>query len=113
MLFTNVTAKEKPDAVTIETLPEGRKRVLLTRNARKVTTEYDDGITDTTYVYDEVVFLFPEDQTPTKTGIKANLDAWWDYGSQPEETEPTLEERVEASEEAIAAIMDIIMGGEE
>ena len=112
MLHTDVTAIDKPESVSLEGLPEGRTRVILTKNCKKVTTEYEDGSTQTAYQYDEVVFLFPEGEKPTKTGIKGNMDAWWEYGSQPEEMEPTIEERVGIMEDTIAVLADMIMGGE-
>ena len=112
MLRTNVTAIEKPDVVTLEALPEGETRIILAKNIRKVTTEDEQGATEISYKYDEVVFLYPEGEKPTKTAIKNNLDAWWEYGSQPEVQAPTREERIGVAEDTIAALVDMIMGGE-
>ena len=112
MLHTNVTAIEKPSSVALEALPEGKTRVILTKNVKKATTEDEYGVTETTYQYDEVVFLYPGEGTPTKTSITNEKDTWWEYGSQPDEEAPTLEERVGIAEDTIAALVDMIMGGE-
>lgn len=107
MLYTNTIANERPDSVTLEALPEGTTRVILADNITEITIEEE-----TAYQYDEVVFLYPDEGEPTAAGIEDEFDVWWEYGAQPEEAEPTLEERIDAVEEATAAIIDIIMGGE-
>ena len=112
MLNLNATSATKPDSVRLEHLPDGRVRTLLAQNIRKITTEYEEGETETAYIYDEAVFFVPAGQSATKTSIKANFDAWWEYASQPEEEAPTLDDRVSANEEAIAAIMEMLIGGE-
>jgi len=113
MLNLNVTSATRPDSVRLEHLPEGMARALLAQNIRKVTTEYEEGETEIAYVYDEAIFFVPDGQAATKTAIEANFESWWTYASQPEEEAPTIEDRVSANEEAIAAIMEMMIGGDE
>lgn len=76
----------------------------IVRIAGEVTESEEDG--QTVYTYDEVLFTLEPGRTETAEDIEADLQDWWEYGSQPEEPLPTLEERV-------AAIEDYIIGGGE
>jgi hypothetical protein len=76
----------------------------IVRIAGEVTESQEDG--QTVYTYDEVLFTLEAGRTETVADIEEDLFDWWDYGSQPEEPLPTLEERV-------AAIEDYIIGGGE
>ena len=111
MLNMSVMSATRPDSVRLEYLPDGSARALLANNIREITTEYE-GNTEIAYEYDEAVFFVPEGQEATILSIEANFDAWWAYASQPEEEAPTIEDRVSANEEAIAAIMEMMIGGE-
>jgi hypothetical protein len=67
------------------------------RLADNIRQEEEDG--QTVYTYDEVLFTMDPDRTETAEDIAEDFDAWWEFGSQPEEPEPTLEDRVSAIEE--------------
>jgi len=99
MLHTNVMSTARPDSVVVEQR-DGDRRVLLRDNIEEITTTEDE-IEQTTYLYDEVVFLMPEDREETIESITSNFASWWAYGAQPEEPAPTLEERVQALEDVI------------
>lgn len=100
MLYTSEST-DKPSKVTIESLPDGTKRVILADNIKKEQrTEAAPESTETiSYKYDAVDFILPEDRADeTVETIEEDFDAWISYGSTPQ-TEPTLEERVAALEE--------------
>ena len=104
MLHNNVIATEKPEAVVIEHLPEGTRRVILSRNFEEKWDE--DG---TSWVGEQAVFTLELDRTESREEIEAGFDDWWQYaeccdiGSQ----EPTVEERLESVENAILAMMGL------
>ena len=104
MLHSNVMAAEKPETVQIETLPDGKRRVILSRNFEEKRDE--DG---TSWVGDQAVFTLEFDRTESKEEIEAGFDDWWKYaeccdiGSQV----PTVEERLESVENAILAMMGL------
>lgn len=87
-------AAEKPSKVTLEKLPDGRKRILLADNVK--TKEQEEG--GTSYEYDVAEFYLPDDRDETVKSITTNFADWWEYGKTPEET-PTLAERVAILEE--------------
>lgn len=93
MLYT-AEATDKPKKVTIEKLPDGRKRILLTDNV----TKKEDEETGTSYSYDVVDFYLPDDRTETVKSITENFAGWWEYGRTPQE-KMTLEDRVSVLEE--------------
>lgn len=87
-------ASDKPKKVTIETLPDGRKRILLTDSVAKK----EDEETGTSYFYEVVDFYLPDDRTETVKSITENFADWWEYGKTPQE-KMTLEDRVSVLEE--------------
>lgn len=101
----------KPASVRLEKLPDGKRRVILTRNVSKGTTT-DEEVTQTIYTYEEAVFYLPADRQETIKSITENFDAWWACAGE-EVVAPTLEERVAANEEALAALLDMMLGGGE
>lgn len=103
MLNENTRSTLRPSAVTLEEYGEERQ-VILADNIREETETYEDGTTQTMFVFDEVRFKMPEDRTEGREEIEQQFQAWWAYGSEPEEEPPTLEERV-------AIIEEILMGG--
>ena len=101
MLLRDTKSTVRPSAVLMDDQEDGSKIV---RIAGEVTESEEDG--QTVYTYDEVLFTLEPGRTETAEDIEADLQDWWEYGSQPEEPLPTLEER-------IAAIEDYIIGGGE
>ena len=101
MFLKDTKGTTAPSAVLMDEKENGEKIVRLAGNVRTVE---EDG--QTVYTYDEVLFTLEAGRTETIEDIEADLSDWWDYGSQPEEPLPTLEER-------IAAIEDYIIGGGE
>lgn len=100
MYLQNTESNLRPPVVVLNELEDGTKSVRLADNIREVETE--DGAT--MYVYDEAVFTLEADRTETADDILEDFATWWEYGIQPEEPLPTLEERVEMIEE-------LLMGG--
>ena len=84
----------------METLPEGQ-RVLLSSNVHQIEDEGSVG-----YEYDEVIFLMPSDRTETIQSIEENFEAWWEFGQQEVESEPSLEQRVSDLEDIIIGLME-------
>ena len=101
MLLRDTKSTVRPSAVLMDDQEDGSKIV---RIAGEATESEEDG--QTVYTYDEVLFTLEPGRTETAEDIEADLQDWWEYGSQPEEPLPTLEERV-------AAIEDYIIGGGE
>lgn len=79
--------------MVLERLPDGAAAV---RMANNIMEEDRDG--QTVYVYDEAVFTLGADREETVEDIQADFATWWEYGSQPEEPMPTIEERLELVE---------------
>lgn len=75
-------------------MPEGNKFVRLADHIRE---EERDG--QAVYVYDEVQFELEAEREETAADIQADFEDWWEYGSQEEAAEPTLEERISAIED--------------
>ena len=101
MLLKDTKSSVQPSAVIMDNWQDGTKSVRLAGNIRE---EENDG--QVIYVYDEVKFDLEAGRTETAADIAAEFEDWWAYGSQPEEPEMTLEERV-------AAIEDFIISGGE
>lgn len=77
----------------MERRPDGTANVRLADNIKE---EDRDG--QTIYVYDEAVFALGADREETAEDIQTDFEAWWEYGIQPEEPMPTIEERLELVE---------------
>ena len=101
MLLKDTKSNVLPSAVLMDENEDGSKTV---RIAGIATESEEDG--QTIYTYDEVLFTLDPGRTETVEDIEAELEDWWEYGSQEDEPLPTLEERVELIEA-------ILMGGEE
>lgn len=93
-MFYTAEAAEKPRKVTIEKLPDGRRRIILTDN----TAKKEDKKAGTSYTYDVADFYLPDDRTETVKSITESFTDWWEYGKTSQE-ETTLEERVSVLEE--------------
>lgn len=104
MLHSNVMAAEKPEKVQIETLPDGKRRVVLSRNFEEKRDE--DGAS---WVGDQAVLTLEFDRTESKEEIEAGFNDWWQYaeccdiGSQV----PTVEDRLKSVEDAILAMIGL------
>ena len=77
----------------VERLSDGTATVRLADHIRE-----EDREGQTIYVYDEAVFTLEADREETAEDIQSSFDSWWEYGSQPEELMPTIEERLELVE---------------
>ena len=104
MLHSNVMAAEKPEAVVIEQLPGGTRRVVLSRNF--VEHQDEDG---KSWVGEQAVFTLEYDRSEGKEEIEAGFDGWWQYASCCDigGKEPTVEERLESVENAILTMMGL------
>ena len=100
MLYMGVQSSKRPDRVLVEQLPDGTKNVRLTDH---VTIE-EDGET-INYLSDEVVFQLTADRIETEQDIEAAFSDWWAFGCQPEEPDPTMEERVSILEDVILELL--------
>lgn len=102
MLIKDTKSNVLPSAVLMDENEDGSKIVRMAGEATEEAGE--DG--QTIYTYDEVLFTLEAGRTETIADIEAEFDDWWEYGSQPEEPLPTLEQRVAMLEDYI------ISGGE-
>ena len=104
MLHSNVMAAEKPETVQIETLPDGKRRVILSRDFEEKRDE--DGAS---WVGKQAVFTLEFDRTESMEEIEAKFDDWWQYAECCDigSREPTVEERLESVENAILAMMGL------
>ena len=104
MLHSNVMAAEKPEYVVVEQLPDGTKRVILSKNATAV--ENEDG---ESWVFDQADFCLEPDREETKASIQDRFDSWWDYAVGYNQGVPTLtvEQRLENMENALLAMMGL------
>ena len=104
MLWRNTESTEKPSKVTIGTMPEGNRFVRLADNIREEMRteaggEEGQATEQKVYIYDEVQFELEAEREETERDIQRDFEGWWEYGSQEESGEPTLEERVAAIED--------------
>ena len=104
MLHSNVMAAEKPEAVVIEKLPGGTRRVVLSRNFSE-----HQGEEGTSWVGEQAVFTLDYDRSEGREEIEAVFDDWWRYASCCDigGKEPTVEERLESVENAILAMIGL------
>ena len=104
MLHSNVMAAEKPETVQIETLPDGRRRGILSRNFEEKRDK--DGAS---WVGDQAVFTLEFDRTEGREEIEAGFDDWWQYAEFCDigSREPTVEDRLKSVEDAILAMIGL------
>lgn len=104
MLLNNVMAAEKPEAVVIEHLPGGTRRVVLSRNF--VEHQDEDG---TSWQGEQAFFALEPDRAETAEDIAAGFDGWWEYAASysQDSAAPTLEQRLESVEAALLAMMGL------
>ena len=102
MLHSNVMAAEKPEYVVVEQLPDGTKRVVLSKNASAA--ENEDG---KSWVFDQADFCLEPDREEPAEDIAAAFDDWWEYAAaySQDDAAPTVEQRLESVEAALLAMM--------
>lgn len=105
MLYLCVMAAAMPPKVQEEKLPDGRRRFVLSDGFAAV--EQDEEEQAPMFQGTQADFVLGADRTEAAADIEAAFDAWWDYATewQSMEAAPTTEERLEALEEAIMAMM--------
>ena len=107
-MYSLTESNAPPADVTVETLPDGGKWVILHRNAEQIETQGDDGAPmQTVYRAEEVAFKLPDGREETEVTIRDGFADWWIYGAEwthSMDDTPTVEERL-ASVEAFAAAM--------
>lgn len=86
----------------MENLPDARTKVILTKDK----AQDEDGM----YVYSMAEFYLPEDRQETAETIEENFEAWWKFAEADSEEAATTEERIEALEEAIDSIIEMLIG---
>lgn len=97
MYFKNAESNERPVSVSYEKLPNGQALVMIRKNIRSEDRTNEDGSEQTVYIYDEVQFITSKD----KTYITSHAD---DLYRMMSGYAPTIEERLNALEMAIAEI---------
>lgn len=104
MLHSKVMAAEKPEKVQIETLPDGKRRVILSRDFEEKRDE--DG---TSWVGAQAVFTLEFDRAESMEEIEAKFDDWWKYAECCDigNREPTVEDRLKSVEDAILAMIGL------
>lgn len=105
MLYLCVMAAELPPKVQEEKLPDGRRRFVLSDGFEAV--EQNEEERSPMFQGAQADFVLGSDRTETAADIEAAFDSWWDYAAawQSIKAAPTTEERLEALEEAIMAMM--------
>ena len=104
MLHSNVIAAEKPEYVVVEQLPDGTRRVVLSKDATAV--ESEDG---KSWVFDQADFCLEPDREETKESIQERFDSWWDHAVGYNQDMPalTVEQRLESVENVLLAMMGL------
>ena len=97
MYFKNAESNERPGSISYEKLPDGQALVMIRRNVKSESRTYEDGSKQTVYIYDEVQFNTSKDEAY----ITSHAD---DLYRMMSGSTPTIEERLNALEMAIAEI---------
>lgn len=91
MFYENADADQKPQKVTIEELPGGKRAVRLTDNVQEYRQE--EAKDRKMYRFDEVEFTLPASETVTAEEIETEFETWWEYGKTDQRiTEPDIPE---------------------
>ena len=111
MLYSNVMSSEKPEAITIENLPGGERRVILSRNFEEFEDEDGNG-----WRGEQAVFVMDPGRTESADEISADFDKWWEYAAayRRNRPNPTLESRVgdlETDSAEMREALDMILSG--
>lgn len=104
MGIITATSSIIPQPIVIEELPDGKQRVVLTKDVTEKEVQQENDNSYSCYEYSEVSFIAPY---PLEIGeVEAAFDGWWMYAaSASESSPPTLEERITAVEAALAELM--------
>lgn len=78
MFYANADGENKPEKVTLEVLPGGKKTVRLADKVEEYTQE--DTPDRKMYRYEEVVFELPADSTITAEQLENDFEKYWEYG---------------------------------
>ena len=97
MYFKDTESNERPVGMSYEKLPNGQAFVMIRKNIRSESRTYEDGREQTVYIYDEVQFNTSKDEEY----VSSHAD---DLYRMMSGTKPTIEERLDALEMAIAEI---------
>ena len=97
MYFKDAESNELPVSMSYERLPNGQAFVMIRKNIRSESRTYGDGSEQTIYVYDEVQFNTNKDEAY----VTSHAD---DLYRMMSGSTPTIEERLNALEMAIAEI---------
>ena len=97
MYFKNAESNERPVGMSYEKLPNGQALVMIRKNIRSESRTYEDGGEQTVYIYDEVQFNTSKDEEYV-------ISLADDLYRMMSGSKPTIEERLDALEMAIAEI---------
>lgn len=97
MYFKDTESNERPVGMSYEKLPNGQALVMIRKNIRTEIRTYEDGREQTVYIYDEVQFNTDKDEVY----VTSHTD---DLYRMMSGSKPTIEERLDALEMAIAEI---------
>ncbi len=98
---------EEPNAIHVESHSDGNW-AWLRKNIQEETVETEEG-EYVQYSCDEVFFK----TGATEEEISRDFNAYYEYGREwtEDQEEPSIEERMSATEDAIAVLTDILFGG--
>lgn len=101
MIYLNVDADQKPQNVSLEELPGGKKVVRMTDNIEEYFQEETKD--RKMYRFDEVVFELPADSTITQEQIEEDFEKYWEYGktNQAGKDEDMKDDEPEPGEEGM------------
>lgn len=102
MLLKDTMSSERPCAAAVDRKEDGGRIVRITRDVKEISGE--DG--QVMFQYDEALFEIEPGREETAESIQANIEDWWEFGTQDAPEEMTLAERVAMLEDYI------ISGGE-
>ena len=97
MYFKDAESNERPVGMSYEKLPNGQALVMIRKNVRSESRTYEDGKEQTVYIYDEVQF----NTSKGEAYVTSHAD---DLYRMMSGSMPTIEERLDALEMAIAEI---------
>lgn len=97
MYIKDTESNERPVGMSYEKLPNGQAFVMIRKNIRSESRTYEDGREQTVYIYDEVQFNTSKDEEY----VSSHAD---DLYRMMSGTKPTIKERLDALEMAIAEI---------
>ena len=82
MIYKNVDGNEKPEKVSIENLPDGKRTIRLADNVEEYRQPDEKGNATgkIAYHFDEVVFDMPDGQNLTQEDLTKDFAKWWEYG---------------------------------